>query len=258
MPRNINGGNKAKRGKNRRREIKFVTRDTNSFYAKVIGNLGNGQCRLSMFDNKMTEITGVIRGSLRRAKFKKDDVVLVSKRDFGNSFETIEKYDILHKYNIDHINNLIKIGEINMKMIEDDNIEFYDDEDNVNFDNENELNDSDDMFPPSDSDEYENYDEDEERSILFNKEKVKLEPDGIETVDNNPESEQVSKDKDDSESDGIDQIENEMKSLQINKQVKTSKSDVEKRKQKQKQHKIDKINRIMNNDVGFDFDFDAI
>jgi hypothetical protein len=40
--------------------------------------------------------------------------------------------------------------------------------------------------------------------------------------------------------------------------VKTSKSDVEKRKQKQKQHKIDKINRIMNNDVGFDFDFDAI
>ena len=49
-----------------------------------------------------------------------------------------------------------------------------------------------------------------------------------------------------------------MKSLQINKQVKTSKSDVEKRKQKQKQHKIDKINRIMNNDVGFDFDFDAI
>jgi initiation factor 1A len=258
MPRNINGGNKAKRGKNRRREIKFVTKDTNSFYAKVIGNLGNGQCRLSMFDNKMTEITGVIRGSLRRAKFKKDDVVLVSKRDFGNSFETIEKYDILHKYNIDHINNLIKIGEINMKMIEDDNIEFYDDDDNVNFDNENELNDSDDMFPPSDSDEYENYDEDEERSILFNKEKVKLEPDGTETVDNNPESEQVSKDKDDSESDGIDQIENEMKSLQINKQVKTSKSDVEKRKQKQKLHKIDKINRIMNNDVGFDFDFDAI
>jgi initiation factor 1A len=261
MPRNINGGNKAKRGKNRRREIKFITRDTNSFYAKVIGNLGNGQCRLSMFDNKMTEITGVIRGSLRRAKFKKDDVVLVSKRDFGNSFETIEKYDILHKYNIDHINNLIRIGEINMKMIEDDNIEFYDDDDNVNFDNENELNDSDDMFPPSDSDEYENYDEDEERSILFNKEKVKLEPDGTETVDNNPESEQVPKDedkKDDSESDGIEQIENEMKTLQINKQVKTSKTDVEKKKQKQKQHKIDKINRIMNNDVGFDFDFDAI
>jgi initiation factor 1A len=260
MPRNINGGNKAKRGKNRRREIKFITRDTNSFYAKVIGNLGNGQCKLSMFDNKMTEITGVIRGSLRRAKFKKDDVVLVSKRDFGNSFETIEKYDILHKYNIDHINNLIRIGEINMKMIEDDNIEFYDDEDNVNFDNDNELNDSDDMFPPSDSDEYEFYDEDKERSVLFNK-KVNLEPDGTEIVDNNPESEQVPKDedkKDDSESDGIEQIENEMKTLQINKQVKTSKTDVEKKKQKQKQHKIDKINRIMNNDVGFDFDFDAI
>lgn len=268
MPRNINGGNKAKRGKNRRREVKFVTKDNNTFYAKVIGNLGNGQCRLSMFDNKMTEITGIIRGSLRRAKFKKDDVVLVSKRDFGNSFETIEKYDILHKYNLDHINNLIKIGEINMTMIEDDNVEFYDD-DNVNFDTNNELNDSDDMFPPSDSDEYEYYDEDENINedeneneyVLINQNSdIKQVTKEHKQVDKNSELDSELKHESESESDDVDQIENEMKTLhlQINKQVKTSKSDIEKRKQKQKQHKIDKINRIMNDDVDFDFDISAI
>ena len=258
MPRNINGGNKAKRGKNRRREVKFVTKDNNTFYAKVIGNLGNGQCRLSMFDNKMTEITGIIRGSLRRAKFKKDDIVLVSKRDFGNSFETVEKYDILHKYNLDHINNLIKIGEINMTMIEDDNVEFCDD-DNVNFDINNELNDSDDMFPPSDSDEYEYYDEDYNEDENEDKNEDKNE---YVLINQNPDIKQETKelkliDKD-SESDGVDQLDNEMKTLQINKQVKTSKSDMEKRKQKYKQHKIDKINRIMNDDVDFDFDISAI
>lgn len=258
MPRNINGGNKAKRGKNRRREVKFVTKDNNTFYAKVIGNLGNGQCRLSMFDNKMTEITGIIRGSLRRAKFKKDDIVLVSKRDFGNSFETVEKYDILHKYNLDHINNLIKIGEINMSMVENDNIEFCDD-DNVNFDNDNNLDTSDDMFPPSDSDEYDEYEyEDEENYVIINQDqesvlKLKMKEHESENV---PEHKQES--INDSESDGIEQINTEMKTLQINKQVKVSKSDIEKKKQKQKQHKIDKINRIMNDDVDLDFDISAI
>jgi initiation factor 1A len=246
MPKNINGGNKAKRGKNKRREVKFVTKDNDSFYAKVISNLGNGQCRLSLFDSKMTEITGIIRGSLRRAKFKKDDIVLVSKRDFGNSFETIEKYDILHKYNIDHISNLVRLGEININISEIDNIEFFDD-DNVNFDN-NELADSDDMFPPSDSDDYDYEHEHEENE---NNDYV------IVNQDSESKSEEQKEHKDDSESDGIDLIENKMKTLQLNKQVKLSKTDIEKRRHKEKQQKIDKINKIMNEDID-DIDISAI
>lgn len=78
-------------------------------YAFVNRLLGN--CRVSLLTNSGNETIGIIRGSMRkfnkRVLIEAGDVVVVSKRDFQDS-----KVDIVHKYNIDQVQQLIKEGKL--------------------------------------------------------------------------------------------------------------------------------------------------
>ena len=78
---------------------------TNEEYAIVTKLLGN--CRVSLFTNSGNECMGIIRGSLRqfskRILIEKGDIVVVSLRDYQNC-----KVDIVHKFNREQIQSLIK------------------------------------------------------------------------------------------------------------------------------------------------------
>jgi len=74
-------------------------------YAYVIKLLGN--CRAKILTNSGIEAIGIIRGSLRRFNkrvlIENGDLVVISKRDFQDN-----KVDIVHKFNIDQCQSLIK------------------------------------------------------------------------------------------------------------------------------------------------------
>lgn len=77
----------------------------NEEYAIVTKLLGN--CRVSLFTNSCNECMGIIRGSLRkfskRILIEKGDIVAISLRDYQTS-----KVDIVHKFNREQIQSLIK------------------------------------------------------------------------------------------------------------------------------------------------------
>lgn len=78
-------------------------------YAYVKKLLGN--CRASLLTNSGNDTIGIIRGSMRkfnkRVLIEAGDIVVVSKRDFQDS-----KVDIVHKYNTDQVQSLIKEGKL--------------------------------------------------------------------------------------------------------------------------------------------------
>jgi hypothetical protein len=114
MPKNIKGGNKTKKGKNRRPPAKLIFKNSviGTDYALVVANLGNGRCELKLIKpNGFEAIQGIIRGSTRRQKFIKNDIILVGNRNFLDS-DSKKVVDIIHKYNADHIQQLIYFGEI--------------------------------------------------------------------------------------------------------------------------------------------------
>jgi hypothetical protein len=115
MPKNIKGGNKTKKGKNTRAVQPLVLSSTDTKYAVVVANLGNGRCNLNIVGKSGIECPaqGYIRGCVRRAKFLKDDLVLCGLRNFTsiNAKEQLE-VDIILKYNLDHYHRLVEIGEI--------------------------------------------------------------------------------------------------------------------------------------------------
>lgn len=98
-------------------------------YAYVKKLLGN--CRVSLITNTGNDCLGVIRGNLRkfthRVLIEKGDIVVVSKRDFQDN-----KVDIVHKFNREQIQILIKeekisnvlINYYNNKLTNNDNVEF--------------------------------------------------------------------------------------------------------------------------------------
>ena len=77
----------------------------NEEYAIVTKLLGN--CRVTLITNSGNECIGIIRGSLRkfskRVLIEKGDIVVVSIRDYQDN-----KVDIVHKYNREQIQSLIK------------------------------------------------------------------------------------------------------------------------------------------------------
>ena len=79
--------------------------ENNEEYAIVTKLLGN--CRVNLFTNSGNECMGIIRGSLRkfskRVLIEKGDIVVVSIRDYQDN-----KVDIVHKYNREQIQSLIK------------------------------------------------------------------------------------------------------------------------------------------------------
>ena len=132
MPKNIKGGNKAKKGKNIKKGKPLVISSTDTKYAAVVGNLGNGRCHLKIIGKLGVEYEaqGYIRGCVRRAKFNKDDIVLCSLRDLG-TYKSIKEVDIIFKYTLDDYNQLVNMGEIkSLSDIEngDCGIDFLDDE----------------------------------------------------------------------------------------------------------------------------------
>jgi len=131
MPRNIRGGNKAKKGKNTQKSQQLLLSSADTRYATIIGNLGNGRCHLKIIGKSgiECEAQGYIRGCVRRAKFNKDDIVLCSLRDLG-SYKAIKEVDIIFKYTLDDYNKLVNMGEIK-SLLDTDNedcgIDFTDD-----------------------------------------------------------------------------------------------------------------------------------
>ena len=160
MPKNINGGNRTKKKKNKLiiRPLVFADNKEGIMYACVNTSLGFGRYILDIINNNPftskfnKEVNGIIRGTIRKKKIKKGEIVLVALRLFQNEIDYNNVIvDIIHYYNETHSNQLINMGEIDKKykqIIQED----YDD--NVVFEKDSNYNsdDSDD----SDILEYDN------------------------------------------------------------------------------------------------------
>lgn len=136
MPKNKTGGNKFKKQKKIKRDNTLVLKTADTIYCVIKSILGNGRCALEVLDKTgiVGTVTGFIRGSVRKIRFAKGDFVLCGIREFGPKDEV----DIIKRYGLDHIQQLIYLNEIKRP----DN--FTDD---FTFDNEDimfESNDSDD------------------------------------------------------------------------------------------------------------------
>lgn len=133
MPRNNTGGNKSKKGANKKVASKkgMVFADEEQAYAKILSKLGSSRFEVEMvYDN--SKKVGKVKGSMRnRVWINKDDIVLVSLRECNSHDDNI--VDILHKYNNDDIhilnqnNELKKIAKIEEK---EEDIIFKEDSDN--------------------------------------------------------------------------------------------------------------------------------
>lgn len=108
MTKNTIGGKGHKKSKNNNTITKHVPlKQEGCEYGRVKDLLGNGRLRVITFnDNK--ERIGHIRGNMyKKVWIVKEDIVLVSLRDFQDS-----KCDIIYKYESDDVKFLIKRGEI--------------------------------------------------------------------------------------------------------------------------------------------------
>jgi translation initiation factor 1A len=117
MPKNKKGGNKAKKGSNKRfaeaENQPFVTKDPEGGqeYAKVIKSMGGCPPMLNVNCSDDKERIGVITGRLRKKVFcNKEDIVLVNLRDYQDS-----KCDIIWKYSDRETKRLVKEGEISSR-----------------------------------------------------------------------------------------------------------------------------------------------
>jgi translation initiation factor 1A len=113
MPKNIKGGNKAKKGKNSSlreftRRLELPDDSGYQFYGLVLKHYG-ATTDIMFFDTrknkdedasgKLTKAIGYIRGSIKkRCRPKVNDIVIIAVRDYQNN-----KVDIIHKYNEDEM-----------------------------------------------------------------------------------------------------------------------------------------------------------
>ena len=116
MPRNLRGGNKAKKGSNKKgpgselERSPYVTTDPGGgqAYAKVIKSYGGAPPMLGVMCSDGKERMGVVAGKLRKKVYcNKEDIVLVNLRDYQDT-----KCDIVWKYERKDISRLIKDNEI--------------------------------------------------------------------------------------------------------------------------------------------------
>lgn len=107
MPKG-NGGKKKKRGKKQDTGPKKleILREEDQEYARVLERKGGPVMSVRLLTGKT--VNGIVRGSMRRrAWMKAGDIVLVSKRNFQD-----DKVDIVHVYPIEHVHDLVNLGEI--------------------------------------------------------------------------------------------------------------------------------------------------
>jgi initiation factor 1A len=116
MTRNLTGGKNHKKAKQGSEKPNFVEKETDQLYARVIQVLGNRNVLAYCNDNKVRLCH--IRGSIRKDMWiSAGDIVLISLRDFLQDKEdTLEKGDILHRYDRDHHSKLKKDDTINVKL----------------------------------------------------------------------------------------------------------------------------------------------
>ena len=116
MPRNLRGGNKAKKGSNKKgpgselERSPYVTIDPDGgqAYAKVIKSYGGAPPMLGVMCSDGKERMGVVSGKLRKKVYcNKEDLVLVNLRDYQDA-----KCDIVWKYERKDISRLVKENEI--------------------------------------------------------------------------------------------------------------------------------------------------
>jgi initiation factor 1A len=99
---------------NQNKSNDYVLDEEYEEYAYVIKILGN--CRVIVISNSGSKNIGIIRGSLRkfnkRILIEKSDLVVISKREYQSG-----KVDIVHKFNSDQCNVLIKENKLNNLLI---------------------------------------------------------------------------------------------------------------------------------------------
>lgn len=114
MPKNNTGGNKAKKGPNKRVKVKketpYATED-GMMYAQVIKNMG---AHMRVLCNDNVERNGKISGKMHKRQWiHAGDVVLVSLRGFETNKTMC---DILHCYKYDEAKSLLAQNEIIFKL----------------------------------------------------------------------------------------------------------------------------------------------
>lgn len=129
MTKNTIGGKghkKSKKNINVTRNIPFKQEGCD--YGRVKELLGNGRLRVITFNDNMERI-GHIRGSMyKKIWICKDDIVLVSLREFEDN-----KCDIIYKYENDDVKYLIKSGQIQNGVVSDKNLDNNDQEHEIIF-----------------------------------------------------------------------------------------------------------------------------
>ena len=132
MPTNKKGGKGFKKAKkNSFQSPTFEAAIEGQHYAKIKKPLGDKRFSI-IIHGTGEESIGRARGSLKGwHNMKKDDVVLISSRDFRNSEnETFvqDTYDIISFFIPEHVRKLIKMGEITDSTFTDiglSNIDYY-------------------------------------------------------------------------------------------------------------------------------------
>lgn len=126
MPRNLKGGNKAKKKSNKdtigrvKKEMVYPSTEENSHIAKVTSVLGDKRFMVLMLSNTGLKDESMMShlsrtASKRQGRIIVDSIVKISKRDFEN------KCDILYQYDQNEIQQLIKEDYIQIEVKNDDN-----------------------------------------------------------------------------------------------------------------------------------------
>lgn len=130
MPVNKKGGKNFKKAKkNSFQTPTFEAAIEGQLYAKIIKKFGDRRFSIVLHGTG-EEVIGRARGSLVGwHNMKKDDIILVSTRDFRNSTDEVfvqDTYDIIKFYLADHVRKLIKMGELTDSSFTDQYINNFD------------------------------------------------------------------------------------------------------------------------------------
>lgn len=124
MPKNNFGGNKAKKGANKKLAVSKELRlkEVDQTYLKVLSCYGSGRFEcINLLNND--KVMGKVAGSLyKKVWIKLGDTVLASSR--GDLDGGKKVYDIIHKYSETDVNKLENKGEFKIVNIEENNVVF--------------------------------------------------------------------------------------------------------------------------------------
>ena len=138
MPQNKKGGKgfkKAKKNSFQSPTFEPAQEGEGQFYGKLVKTLGDRRFSF-ILQGSSNHLIGRARGSLKGwHNMKKDDIILVSNRDFRNGDDETfvqETYDILQYYLPEQVKKLIKMGELTdpaFTEVGESNIMYYNEED---------------------------------------------------------------------------------------------------------------------------------